>query len=513
MSVDKYDVVVIGAGLGGLSAAGYLAKAGKSVLVLEHHTVPGGYAHEFRRGHYRFEVALHAIDGAGPGGWSYPVLCDLEVLSKVNFKRLDPFYTTRFPEHEIIAHANPFEYEKELIHHFPDEAKGVRELIDAMITTYYDVHRFMMDGQLNRRPSMMQTPTHYPHMTSAMRQNWANFMKQYIHDPKLQAVFSTLWGYYGLPPSQLNAATFIFPWVSYHLFGAYYPEGGSMAMSRALEQTIKKYCGKVRYKETVNKIHISDGKAVAVETENGLRVEADLVISNANAPDTLLNLVGQEYLPAEYCHKVEKALARPALSNLLVYLGLDRNLNEEGWKHHELFISPYYNIDTDYQAVKEGRFEDAGMVITHYNHVDPTCAPNGGSVLVLMSLAPWNYADQWGTNGELYNYRDNPHYLELKQDSGEKLLDKAEKLIPNLRSFIKYQEVATPLTNYRYSLNPGGSIYGSEQTVSNMYMGRLNEKTTIPNLLLTGAWVSGGGMSSALLSGRSVARHAKSLNG
>ena len=77
MSTEKFDVVVIGAGLGGLSTAGYLAKEGKKVLVLEHHSVPGGYAHEFRRGKYRFEVSLHAIDGAGPGGWAYPVLKDL----------------------------------------------------------------------------------------------------------------------------------------------------------------------------------------------------------------------------------------------------------------------------------------------------------------------------------------------------------------------------------------------------------------------------------------------------
>src|SRR3990172_8596075 len=210
MPDEKFDVVVIGAGLGGLSAAGYLAKAGKSVLVLEQNTVPGGYAHEFRRGHYRFEVALHAIDGVGPGGFSYPVLSYLEVLEQVNFRRLDPFYTVRFPEHEITAHADHFEYEAELIHHFRDEAKGIRSLVDAMVQTFNDVRRFMVDGQFGRRPPMIQIPTHYPNMVSAMSQCWGDFMGKYIRNPQLQAVFSALWPYYGLPPSQLNAATFIF---------------------------------------------------------------------------------------------------------------------------------------------------------------------------------------------------------------------------------------------------------------------------------------------------------------
>ena len=77
------DAVVIGAGLGGLGAAGYLARAGRKVAVLEHHTVPGGYAHEFKRRGFRFEVALHALDGVGPGGWLGPMLEDLGVTDRV----------------------------------------------------------------------------------------------------------------------------------------------------------------------------------------------------------------------------------------------------------------------------------------------------------------------------------------------------------------------------------------------------------------------------------------------
>lgn len=125
------------------------------MLVLEHHTVPGGYAHEFRRGHYRFEVALHAMDGVTPGGTAYEILSDLEVLSQVPFHRMDPFYTVQFPDHEITAHADIIKYEAELIRHFPQEADGIRRLIDGMIATFYEVRRFTMDGELGIRSSLM----------------------------------------------------------------------------------------------------------------------------------------------------------------------------------------------------------------------------------------------------------------------------------------------------------------------------------------------------------------------
>jgi len=504
MTTEKFDVIVIGAGLGGLSAAGYLAKAGKSVLILEHHSVPGGYAHEFRRGKYRFEVSLHALDGAGPGGWAYPILRDLDILDQVEFNKLDPFYVARFPEHEISAHADPIAYEAELLSHFPHEKQGLRNLIDEMMEIYWQVRRFGADGPSGLRPPIEQIPSAYPKMLSAMSESWGDFMDRYIQDPKLKTVLSALWGYYGLPPSQLAAATYIFPWVSYHLFGAYYPEGGSMAMSRAFEHTLQKNGGEIRYRQTVNKIEMRSGRAVAVETEKGLRIEADVIISNANIPDTMLKFIGAQHLPEDYVSKIQ--CDKPAISNLVAYLGLERDLAAEGWPHHELFVMDSYDLDGEYQAVIDGRFEQTGIALTHYDHVDPTCAPEGGSVLSIFSLAPWDYADQWGTRGELNKYGQNPQYLELKEAAGEKLIDRAEALIPGLRDSIKYKEIATPLTNWRYSLNPSGSIYGSEQSVENTYTNRLGAKTPIPNVFLTGACAFAGGMSAAMLSGQETAR-------
>ncbi|MBC8330722.1 MAG: NAD(P)/FAD-dependent oxidoreductase [Anaerolineae bacterium] len=506
MSTEKFDVVVIGAGLGGLSTAGYLAKAGKKVLVLENNPIPGGYAQEFRRGKYRFEAALHAMDGVAPGGWAYRQLKDLDVLERVKFHRLDPFYTARYPEHEIVAHADLIEYETELFRHFPHEKEGIRAMFSEMLEIFWQVRRFAADGENETRPPVEEMPTHFGKMLEAMSMSLEDFIARFIRDEKLIGVFTTLWPYYGLPPKQLNAATFIFPVISFHLFGGFYPEGGSMAISRALEKTIVEYGGEIRYRQKVNKILIENGLAVGVETEKALRVDADVVVSNANTPDTLLKFVGRENLPKGYQAKIESEAN--SIASLCVFLGLDRDLVAEGFHHHELFLYDDYDPEANYQNMLAGNF-GKGMGVSCYNVHDSSCSPEGTTILALISMADWDTDNQWGTGGNLENYSKNPQYLELKEAAGDALIARAEELIPRLRDSIVHKEIATPLTNWRYSQNPGGGIYGSAQSVDNMYFNRLNAKTPIPNLFLAGAWAFGGGMSAATLSGRETSRLVK----
>ena len=280
-----------------------------------------------------------------------------------------------------------------------------------------------------------------------------------------------------------------------------------MAMSRAIEKTIIENGGEIHYRERVNKILIEKGLAIGVETEKGLRVEAAVVISNANTPDTMLKFVGRENLPKGYQAKIESKAN--SVATLCVYLGLNRKLKAEGFKHHELFLYDSYDPNDDYQTMMDGKFGQSGIGMSNYDIHDPSCAPEGGSVLTLITMADWDIDNQWGTGGNLEKYSKNPQYLELKEAAGDALIARAEKLIPWLREAIVHKEIATPITNWKYSQNPGGGIYGSAQTADNMYFNRLNAKTPIPNLFLAGAWAFGGGMSAATLSGRETSRLVK----
>ena len=497
----KTDVVVVGGGLGGLSAARHLQERGLDVVVLEHHTKPGGYAHYFRLGGYRFEVALHALDGLGLGGWARPMFETLGILDTVEFNRLDPFYTASFPDFEVSVPTDIEEYIARVSAVLPDESKGMRELFEAIKRVGHDVARFTDDRHAGVRIDQMEMLERYPDMATAFASPWETFVGQYLESDEAKALATTLWGYLGLPPSRLSAGQFALTLLSYHTAGAWYPTGGSGAMSFAIMDAIIEGGGAVHLRNTVTSIvpHGSDG--VTVTTDRGIVVEARAVVSNASPRSTAALLPVDDSI-AKWAEELETDA--PALSTMTVHLGVARDLVADGWDHHEYFSMVGYDFEAEYEAILEGDFERVGMIISNYSVLDPGCAPGGKSVIVLTVLAPWDHRDVWGTSGDLDDYQDNPEYIAIKEAAGQILIERACRLIPGLEDAIEITRIATPLTNTRYVMATQGSIYGREQTVANM-MNRSKPTTPVPNLFLTGAWIGGGGMTAAVGSGKATA--------
>jgi phytoene dehydrogenase-like protein len=506
---ERVDAVVIGAGLGGLGAAVSLAGAGRRVLVLEHHTLPGGYAQGFERGPFRFDVSLHALNGLAPGGGGDAILRELGVWDSLAFSRLDPLYLARFPEHEVTAPADIYAYESELARAFPAELAGIRSYLDECRAVYRDQRRLEVDTAGGGEPDPAGFADRYPHLVRVAGETWEQLIDRHIADPRLRCVLGAYSGYLGLPPSRCAAMLGTGVTGSYHEHGGWYPHGGSLAVSRALERVLRERGSDIRYGERVTNVVIEAGRATGVRTNTGLDVSADLVISNASAPTTMLELVGREHLPAEYVARVEHP--KPSYTTFAVYLGLSRDVFAEHGLPHEVFVYDGYDQDATWDASLRGDWSRASLVISDYTRVDPGCAPTGWAAVVITAVAPWDYEDVWGTGGDLTHYHGNTRYLELKERVADLLVARADDHVPGLIAATRHGEASSPLTNFEYTRNPLGAIEGYENTPANSGLGWLPAENPIANLLLTGAWTNSGGQIPALASGLHAAHLAQRM--
>ena len=494
------DVAVVGGGLGGLSAARHLQDRGHTVAVMEGHSKPGGYAHFFRKDDFRFEVALHALDGLGPRGWARPMFETLGILDTVEFNELDPFYTVRFPDFEVSVPADIPGYLAAFGDVFPEELSGAKEMFATIERIGHDMARFAADRRQGIRVPQHEMPDRYPDMAMAFASSWEQFVGRFLRSDEAKALVGTLWGYLGLPPSRLSGGQFALVLLSYHTGGAWYPTGGSGTMSWKILEQIEHAGGAVHLRTVVESIGRERDRWI-VRTNQDLEVEARAIVSNAS-PRATARLLADDVADPGWGSELDAET--PSLSSLVVHLGLDRDLAAEGWGHHEFFDMVGYDFESEYEAILDGKFDQAGMIVSNYTVTDPGNAPEGGTVLVLTTLAPWDHRNVWGTGGRLDGYRSNGEYQRIKREAGDVLIDRAEALIPGLRDSIAHVNIGTPLTNRRYVRQEAGALYGREQTVMNQ-MNRRSPRTPVDGLFLCGAWIGGGGMTAAIGSGRSAA--------
>jgi len=490
---NNYDVVVIGAGGGGVSAAARLALAGMKTLVIEQHDRVGGYMSAFERDDFRFEVSLHAMDGMGR-----EIFPRLGIEDKVKVVKLDPAYQSIFPDFTFDVPADPELYRQRLKEKFPHEAEGIDGLFDMLESIYKGMRALMdlRDGNYGKGLwAAIKNPKSFWLIYKYWDENCTNMFGEYIKDPKLIALIIQLMAYTGTDSDSVSGMFFAMMWISYHHVGYYYFEGGSQAVTKACAEVVEENGGKVLLNTLVTKIDIKDGKAVGVQTKDGQKFNARYVVSNANAPDTFFKLVGEEYLPEQYVKDL-KAMTI-GLPSFAVYIGTDKDFSDTFPNGiHSYFINPSYNQQELFKAYREGIPEEVMYGLINYTMVDPTNAPKGKNIIAIVTIMPYDYKGDW------YESVSYEKYKALKEEVAQIMIQRTEEYIPGLSEHIEVMEIGSPRTMEHYTLNPKGSIFGWEFTKEQSMMKRLPQETPIENLYLAGAWTfPSGGQSGVLMSG------------
>lgn len=492
-SKKNHPAVVIGAGLGGLCCGAYLARAGVPVTLVEQHSIPGGYATAFDRGRFNFEVSLHGTSINSNS--TARILDNLGVLKKLRLVELPEVYRFRAPGLDIaVPQKDPEAFISLLTKSFREEEKNIRSYIREMVGLAEEVER--LHGKKGRFLKIL-FPLQYRRMWRIRKKTLAEFVSEHTKKPELQNVLTSLWGYYGLPPSKLSAFYYANATGEYLRQGSFYIKDRSQNLSDALAETIEAHGGKVLYNTSAEKILVKDGAVTGVDLSNGRTLPAGAVVSNASALATFREMLPKEAVPADYRKKLKGY--KPSIASFIVWLGLNRELRGriEGSGIH---VSSGRGPEADYESALKGEVDKGSFSVKIYDNIHEGYSKPGTSSLMLLFLCGY---EPWRRFAEDYRRGEKVDYRKEKDRWTEILIRRAEQqVVPGLSSMIEVRVAATPLTNWRYTKNPEGAIYGFEQSMDNAYMNRIDNRTPVKGLYLASAWGNpGGGFGGVLRSG------------
>jgi phytoene dehydrogenase-like protein len=484
------DVAVVGAGIGGLTAAALLADSGLKVKVFDHHLLPGGFCHNYvRKTHhdnkpviYRFDAGPHDFSGVWPGGAVTGVLERLGVAGRVQWRRITHSY--HVAGRRIDVPEDWRDYVKLLCEQFPDSADGIRGLFETIHDIFEDMFstgrgRTGIPGMPETVEAMLAFPKEHPNAYKWMNEPFDRLIAAHVSDPDLIRLLNALSGYLGDGGERLTCAQMV-PIYGYYFKGGHYPIGGSGRFAEVLVEAIKQRGGEVQLKSRVDRILVEDGRAVGITLGDGSIVRATAVVSNADIRRTFLELVEAKHLPPAFRDRI--ATAEPANSAFSVHLGLDFDPD----------IRPATHVSAP-----------MGVGLAAMSKLDTNAAPPGHSTLMLISIVPYATARNWFPpgGGEDWNkWRHSEEYESRKLGLGDRMIEAAETVIPDLRQHIVYRADASPVTYARYDWTSFGAIYGISKP------GRLNgSKSPIHNLVIAGGGNAGAGVEAVLISGAEAA--------
>jgi prolycopene isomerase len=487
-SKSAYDVVIVGGGIGGLTAGAFLAQAGKQVLVVEQGDRAGGFAREFQHGPYRINPALHVIMGCGPAGPPGHGLIDLAlrqlgVREQCEFVAVDPFYRAQLPDLQIDVPAGRDAYLEVHQRAFPEEARGLEDLVNLCSQIYQEYVRLPL---VARWRDLALMPVHFPKHFRYANATLGSVVKRFLSTPRSMAAYAALWPYLALPPSRVTFLQWASMMSSYVEEGAFYCPGGFQSLADALAGGLANHGGELVLGTRIAKVHAAGSCVQGVSLDSGQEIKAPVVISNTDARMTFQDLLEPGQVPPRYMRRLSRL--EPSLSVLGLHLATDLDVRSLGVPKITM-ISPW-DPDGAYTDALSGRVSGLGMHIPTV--CDESLAPPGEHLVVLQALV----SSEAGHLSPAASAR-----------FAQGLLDTAESVLPGLRDHLTFVEGRSEEGQQQYPLLRIGPMYGWAASPQQVGPRRLPNRTPVEGLFLAGHWTQPGhGIWTVVLSGINVAR-------
>jgi all-trans-retinol 13,14-reductase len=506
--MESFDYVILGAGLGGLSAAACLARQGYQVAVLEKHYLPGGCCHTFDYGDYCFCADVHYISQCASDQTIGQFLNYIDRVVPFNSLDHDCIDRVVMPEVDFRIPLGWDTFRARLLLTFPEEAESINHYCDQIQQLHQEIHNLAREAHWYDRKwsDWLKLPKYW---NLYMKRNWTlqDLYDQVGLSPKLQVLLAGQSGDYALPPSEIALITHT-SLVWDYSEGAYYPKYHFRHFVDAIVEALIEKGGVIRYLTPVEHIQVSNGKVHSIIAGKRGYLARKAYISDLDPKLTVQLMHSPESLSRAEKHRLTDYEYSASAFN--IYLGLDQRFDPEryGIGNWNLWYYPTGDLNQQYQQQLQGKLQHPWIFLScpTMKSREPGVAPLGHHVLEIATVCPYESFKQ-------LHETDPKAYKAQKRQVYQDIMTSVRDLIPDVDAYARMKVYGTPTTSEYYLGQPQGNIYGAKLIPNQVGLNRLGYTTELPNLFLVGAsagypsvpGVIGNGMDVAeLISGKSV---------